>query len=192
VLAAGTSSRLGRPKQLLDVGGIPLLQHVVDASVASPLDEIVIVLGHAAGEIAQAIRTEERVRMVLNHRYATGQSSSLVAGLRASDRRSDAAVILLGDQLGIRLDAIVAVIRAWHETGGPVVQASYGGKPGHPTLFGRSVWAELEAVTGDEGARRIIASHPEWRSLVEIGGDPPDDVDTEDDYRRIRASFDGP
>jgi molybdenum cofactor cytidylyltransferase len=192
VLAAGSSSRLGRPKQLLDLGGRPLLQHVVDASVASPLDEIVVVLGHAAGEILQTIRAEGRVRIVLNPGYASGQSSSLIAGLRAADPRSEAAVILLGDQPGIRPDVIVTVMRAWRDTGGPMVQASYGGKPGHPTLFGRSVWAELEAATGDEGARGIIASHPEWRSLVEIGGDPPEDVDTEDDYRRIRAAFGGP
>jgi molybdenum cofactor cytidylyltransferase len=192
VLAAGTSSRLGRPKQLLDLGGKPLLQRVLDAAVASALDEIVVVLGHAADEIAQAIRSEGRVRIALNPGYAAGQSSSLVTGLRAADRRSEAAVILLGDQPGIHTDAIEAVLRAWHEAGGPVVQASYRGRPGHPTLFGRSVWPELEAATGDEGARGVLASHPDWRSLVEVGGDPPDDVDTEEDYRRIRAAIDGP
>jgi molybdenum cofactor cytidylyltransferase len=192
VLAAGTSSRLGRPKQLLNLGGRPLLRHVLDASVASTLDEIVVVLGHAADQIAEAIGSADRVRIVLNPGHEAGQSTSLVTGLRACERRSEAAVILLGDQPGIRTEAIEAVITAWHETGSPVIQASYGGRPGHPALVARAVWATLEAATGDEGARGIIASHPEWRSLIEVGGEPPEDVDTEEDYRRIRAAFGGP
>jgi molybdenum cofactor cytidylyltransferase len=189
VLAAGASSRLGRPKQLLDLGGRPLLQHVLDASVASAVEEIVVVLGHAAGEIARALRCEARVRIALNPDYASGQSSSLITGLRAADRRSEAALILLGDQPGIRPDAIAAVMQAWRATRAPVVQASYRGQPAHPTLLARSVWAELEAATGDEGARGVMSSHPEWRSLVEVGGDAPDDVDTEEDYLRIRGAF---
>jgi molybdenum cofactor cytidylyltransferase len=192
VLAAGTSSRLGRPKQLLDLGGRPLLRHVLDASVASTLEEIVVVLGHAADQVAEAIGSGDRIRISLNPGYEAGQSTSLVTGLRACDRRSEAAVILLGDQPGIRTEAIDAVITCWHETGGPVVQATYGGRPGHPTLLARSVWQAFEAATGDEGGRSILASHPEWRSLIEVGGDPPDDVDTEADYRRIRAAFGGP
>jgi molybdenum cofactor cytidylyltransferase len=192
VLAAGTSSRLGRPKQLLDLGGSPLLQHVLDTSVASSLDDIVVVLGHAAEEIAEAIGWADRVRIVLNPGYLAGQSTSLVTGLRACDPRSEAAVILLGDQPGVRTEAIEAVMAGWRETGNEVVQASYGGRPAHPTLLARSVWAALEAATGDEGGRSILASRPEWRSLIEVGGDPPEDVDTEEDYRRIRTAFGGP
>jgi molybdenum cofactor cytidylyltransferase len=191
ILAAGSSQRLGRPKQLLELAGKPVLQHVVDAAVAARLDEVLVVLGHMATDIAGAVPPRDSVRIAVNPRHAEGQSTSLRTGLRAANVDSDAAVVLLGDQPGIRADAIEAVVRAWLDEGGPVVQASYGGHPAHPTLFERSIWQEIEGAIGDEGARGILGSHPEWRRLVEVGGVVPDDIDTEDDYARVRASFEG-
>jgi molybdenum cofactor cytidylyltransferase len=191
VLAAGTSSRLGRPKQLLDLAGRPVLRHVVDAALASPLDEVVVVLGHLAGEIGTAVPRDARVRTVVNGRYALGQSTSLAAGLEAAGPGSEAAVVLLGDQPGIRPDAVAAVVAAFAAAGAAaVVQASYGGRPAHPTLLGREVWGRLlPELEGDRGARQILEGHPEWRSLVEVGGDPPLDIDTERDYERVLAAF---
>jgi CTP:molybdopterin cytidylyltransferase MocA len=186
VLAAGRSSRMGRPKQLLELGGKPLLQHVLDVADRSPLDEIVLVLGHSAEEVLRSVRPGERVRVVVNEEFATGQASSLRCGLRAAGEGSRAAVVLLGDQPGIAPDAVAAVVEAFHAGDGPVVQAAYGGTPGHPVLFGRSVWGEVKGAAGDEGARGVLARHPQWRVLVEVGGPPPDDIDTEEDYRRIR------
>jgi CTP:molybdopterin cytidylyltransferase MocA len=191
VLAAGTSSRLGRPKQLLDLGGTPVLRHVVNAALASPLDEVVVVLGHLAGEIAVAVPATDRVRTVVNARYSLGQSTSLAAGLAAAATGSEAAVVMLGDQPAIRPDAVAAVVGAFVAGGGPVVQASYGGRHAHPTLFAREVWAELvRELEGDQGARDVLERHPEWRSPIEVGGDPPLDIDTERDYERVRAGFD--
>jgi molybdenum cofactor cytidylyltransferase len=192
VLAAGTSSRLGRPKQLLDLGGRPVLQHVVDAAVGAGLDEVVIVLGHAAREVASAVPPRGRVRIAVNPDFAEGQSSSLKVGLRAVDQSSEAVVILLGDQPGVRADAISAVVRGWREgrsEAAAIVQASYGGRPAHPTLIGRPLWTEVGRIGGDQGARALISRHPERRQLVEVDGDPPDDIDTEEDYRRVREAF---
>jgi molybdenum cofactor cytidylyltransferase len=189
VLAAGSSSRLGRPKQLLDLGGKPVLQHVVDAALAAPLDEVVVVLGHAAREIGAAVPPTGRTRFALNTEYGAGQATSLRTGLRAADAGSQAAVVLLGDQPGVRAEAIAAVVAAWERGAARVVQASYGGHPAHPTLFDRSVWGEVEQTAGDQGARSLLASHPEWTVLVEVGGEPPEDIDTEEDYLRVRATF---
>lgn len=191
VLAAGTSSRLGRPKQLADLEGRPLLQHVVDAALAAPVDEVVVVLGHAAREVATAVPARGRARHAVNPDFAEGQSTSLRAGLRAVDAGARAVVILLGDQPGVRPEAIAAVVRSWRERPAPVHQASYQGRPGHPTLIGRALWPELEALRGDEGARSVIQRHRERRRLVEVGGDPPDDVDTEEDLRRVTAGRGG-
>lgn len=191
VLAAGTSSRLGRPKQLLDLSGKPMLRHVVDAALASPLDEVLVVLGHAAPQVAAVLPASPRVRTVHNPRFARGQSTSVRAGLDAAGS-AQAAVFLLGDQPGVRPEAIEAVVQAWRGGAGPVVQASYGGRPAHPTLLDRSVWAEVASVVGDEGARTVLSRHPEWRTLVEVGGEPPEDVDTEEDYQRVRDRFRGP
>jgi molybdenum cofactor cytidylyltransferase len=189
VLAAGTSSRLGRPKQLLELGEKTVLQHVLDAAAASHLDQIVVVLGHAARDIAARIRLPGRTEIVLNHEYAQGQSASLRAGLRSAGREAAAAVILLGDQPGVRPEAIEVVVRTWRSGQGPVVQASYQGRPGHPTLFARSVWPELTHIQGDEGARSVLMAHSEWRSTAEVGGPAPEDIDTEEDYARAKAAF---
>jgi molybdenum cofactor cytidylyltransferase len=191
VLAAGTSSRLGRPKQLLDLAGRPVLQHVVETLHSARVDEIVVVLGHRAEEIATAMPLSDRVRLATNPDFASGQSTSLRAGLLAAGDRSQAAVILLGDQPGMRAEAVTAVIEAWGSGRGPAVQATYRGVPGHPVLFDRSVWADLEGAEGDEGARGLLASHPQWRALVEVGGSPPLDIDNEEDYARVRAEFEG-
>jgi len=193
ILAAGSSARLGRPKQLLDLGGKPVLEHVVDAALASALDEVVVVLGHRAEEIRSAVPEDERVRVVENPEHERGQSTSLAAGLRSLGPESEAAVVLLGDQPGTAPAAVAAVVAAYRDGLGPVVQASYGGRPAHPTLLARRVWAEVVAETaGDEGARSVLAARPEWRALVEVGGAPPDDIDTETDYERVRRAFEQP
>ena len=189
VLAAGTSSRLGRPKQLLDLAGKPALQYVVDVLEVAPVDEIVVVLGHHAGEIAAALATTDRTRMAVNADFAAGQSTSFRTGLRSASERSQAAVILLGDQPSIRMEVVAAVVDAWRGGSGPVVQAAYGDVPGHPVLFDRSLWPEIERGVGDEGARGILAAHPEWQTFIDVGGTPPRDIDTEEDYALVRAEF---
>ena len=189
ILAAGSSSRLGRPKQLLDLGGRPVLQHVIDAAAKAGADEIAIVVGHAADQVAKAVSLPPQARLVHNPDHTKGQSTSLRAGLLAANPAAGAVVILLGDQPGVRPDAIASVVEAWREGAGPVAQASYEGRPAHPTVFDRSVWPELGGAAGDEGARSLLIVHPEWVRPVEVGGQPPDDIDTEQDYARVRAAF---
>jgi molybdenum cofactor cytidylyltransferase len=191
VLAAGTSSRLGRPKQLLDLAGKPVLQHVLDACEEAPLDRIVLVLGYAAEEIASRLHLPPRGGVVVNADFGEGQSTSLRAGLGAAGAEAQAAVVLLGDQPGIRPQSIAGVIEAWRRGRALMVQASYGGRPAHPTIFDRTVWPDLAQAAGDEGARSILAGHPEWRSTVEVGGAPPLDIDTEADYARVKEAFEG-
>jgi molybdenum cofactor cytidylyltransferase len=192
VLAAGTSSRLGRPKQLLEIEGKPLLQHILDAVATGPFDQVVVVLGHASEEIAARIHLPVGARIVVNPDFALGQSSSLRAGLRAASGETSAAVILLGDQPGVSPEAMRMVVEAWRAGDGPVVQAAYQGRNGHPTLLDRSVWPAAESAEGDEGARSILNRHREWRTTVEIGVPPPEDIDTEADYVRVKALLEGP
>lgn len=185
VLAAGSSSRLGRPKQLLLWRGRPLLQHVVDVAVATEVDEIVVVLGHEAERVEAALEPRAGVRTVVNPDHAAGQSTSLRVGLEAAGPEASAAVVLLGDQPEVTRDAVRAVLEAYRDGGGPVVRATYSGRPGHPVLLDRSVWDEVTAVTGDRGARDAIRDNPGWVTDVELGGSPPEDVDTEEDYARL-------
>lgn len=189
VLAGGTSSRLGRPKQLLTLDGRPVLQHVVDTAAAtgSGLGEVVVVLGHLAGEVASALSLPPSVRTVVNPDYATGQASSMRTGLEAAAAESEAAVVLLGDQPGMPAAHIGAVVRAFAGGAGPIVQASFRGTPSHPVLFARPVWAELMAVTGDKGAREVIKAHPDWVVRIDLDAEIPPDLDTMEDYERLRS-----
>ena len=190
VLAAGASRRLGRPKQLLPIGGRPLLQHVVDAAAASSLAEIVIVLGHAAAEVRAAIRVPTHARAVVNADWAAGQSTSLACGLGAIASDVDAALVLLGDQPWVTSALVDGLLARWREQPDPpALRPCWRDRdgtrvPGHPVVLGRALWPAAAGLAGDQGARTLFAAHPEWLREVELAGPPPLDVDDEDDYRR--------
>lgn len=186
VLAAGSSSRMGRPKQLLRLGDLPLLQHVVDAVAAAGLDEVVVVLGHEATAVAGALRLPEGARVVPNAEHAAGLSTSLRAGLQALGPGIRAAVVALGDQPELDPGAVRAVVEAHRSAGARLVQASYRGVPDHPVVLDRRVWPQVLAVTGDRGAREVLAAHPDWVHRVELDRDAPGDVDTWGDYEDLR------
>lgn len=188
ILAAGSSTRMGRPKQLLPLQERPLLQHVLDAAVASCLDEIIVVLGHRAAEVCTAIKCPARVRLVVNTEYAEGQSTSLRAGLRAASPHAAAAAVLLGDQPRVTAPLIDAVAAAFLTSTACVVRPVYSASsdrrvPGHPVFLARRVWQEVDELRGDQGARALLAAHPEWLLEVPVEGDPPGDIDTWEDYR---------
>jgi molybdenum cofactor cytidylyltransferase len=194
VLAAGSSTRMGRPKLLLPLAGKPIIQHVVDTALGAPVGEVMVVLGSDPGEVRAALRPDDRLRFTVNERAQEGQSTSLRAGLDAVRPEAEAAVILLADQPSVSPSALDAVLIAAAGSLPPdaaAVQASYGGVPAHPTLFLRRVWSDV-VEQGDHGARNWIRTHPERRVLVEVGGEPPEDVDTPEDYERVRARFEGP
>jgi molybdenum cofactor cytidylyltransferase len=189
VLAAGRSSRLGKPKQLLDVCGEPLLRRVVRNAISSKLSEVVLVLGHRAEEIATAAG-EWGQRVVVNPDYAAGQSTSVRAGLGAIDPSSQAVVFLLGDQPQVGPEIVDAVIECFRETGAPIVMPTYGGIAANPVLFSAVLFPELASVTGDEGARSVVTRHRDRVEKVAVSdGPPPRDVDTEDDYRALIAEM---
>ena len=197
ILAAGTATRMGQPKQLLLLDGRPLLQHVIDGAAASCLDEIVVVLGHCADEIAAAIRCPPRGRIVVNAAYAEGQSSSLRAGLRTASERAVAAAVLLGDQPGVAAALIDRIAEASLSSRANIVRPVYtdaGGRrvPGHPVVLARGIWREVEALRGDQGARALLREHPEWLVEVPMAGEPPRDIDTPEDYRYTTGTLSPP
>lgn len=185
VLAAGAGTRMGRPKQLLPVGGRPMLQHALDAAAAGGLGELVLVVGHAADEVTAALALPPGATTVVNDRHAEGQATSLAAGLAAMPADADAALVLLGDQPEVRPDAIRALVAARRPGGPPMLRAGYRGRPGHPVLLERAMWPAAAALRGEGGGRVLAARDPGALGLVEVGGDPPEDVDTPEDHRRL-------
>lgn len=188
VLAAGTSSRLGELKQLLDVAGKPLLQHVLDTASETGVDEIVVVLGHDAGRVAAALELPPRARTVVNDRFAAGQSTSLRAGLEAVDRDAEAALVVLGDQPTLDPGSYATVLAEWRRTGADVVRARYDGVPGHPVVIARKCFEAFGRLQGDTGARELIDRGAVKAHDVNLSGPPPVDIDTQEDYEALRKS----
>ena len=191
ILSAGMSTRLGRPKQLLELDGQPLVAHVVERCLRSRLDRIIVVVGHESEDMRAALSGLE-VEIFTNPDYASGQATSLHAGLDVAGEDADAVVILLGDQPGIDPLAIDRLIDA--RRGGAIVgMARYGDRRGHPVLFGRELFGELRSIRGDQGGRKVIRQHADRLVLVDGGAtDVPGDVDTWADFERLRESWRGP
>jgi molybdenum cofactor cytidylyltransferase len=188
ILAAGASTRMGRPKQLLDVAGRPLLQHVVDAALAASLDEVIVVLGHRADEVKAALALGGRARAVVNSDFADGQITSLRCGLAATNPDARAAAILLGDQPSLQSEAIDHMIAAFLASGARAARPVYpevGGRPGHPVLLAREIFPELEGLHGDQGARTLFSEQRPGVLEIPVAGQPPPDIDTPEDFARI-------
>jgi molybdenum cofactor cytidylyltransferase len=188
VLAAGTSSRFGRPKQLADLTGKPLLQHVIDALEESSLDDIVVVLGHEARRIEAALRLPDKARTVTNVHYALGQATSLRAGLEALGPQVNAALIVLGDQPGLTTAMVAAVLNEQATSAAPIVRARFRSVPGHPVVAARSEWERWRALEGDEGARSLIEQSADQVRHVDFDVPPLTDVDTPEQLRALELA----
>jgi molybdenum cofactor cytidylyltransferase len=188
LLAAGESRRMGRPKQLLEWHGKPLLLHVLENLIRSSADEIVLVLGHEAEKIRKSLPALP-VKIVVNPDYRTGMASSLRQGLLAMDPESEAFLVMLADQPGIGPDLIDRVIRGFRQADPKrgIARPVYRGVPGHPVLIGARYLQEALQLQGDVGARQILTNHPE--DILEIGADRDavlKDMDTPEEYRKQR------
>ena len=186
VLAAGEGKRFGGTKQLEIVRGKPLIQHAVDAASGAGVGEIVVVLGHDALGVRDALDLPEGARFIVNERYAQGQSTSLAAGLGALDPSSEAAVVLLADQPGIGSRHVASLVTVLRNESPEIVRIRFRDGPG-PAIIARSVWDEAIALTGDTGARELFEAQPTRVRWVVIDEDTPVDVDRPADLERVRS-----
>jgi molybdenum cofactor cytidylyltransferase len=185
LLAAGGGSRFGGGKLLAQFGGRPLVLAALDALATAPVDETVVVLGANAEEMRRICEPYD-VRTVENPEWEQGQSTSVLAGLRALSAEALAVVVLLGDQPFVGAEAVGRLVAAF-EGGARIAVATYGGRRRNPVLFSREVWPLLEEeLAGDEGARSLLRRYPGL--VVEVpceGVGDPADVDTRADLRRL-------
>ncbi|MFF8598362.1 NTP transferase domain-containing protein [Streptomyces sp. NPDC015232] len=189
LLAAGGGRRLGgRPKALLSHRGRPLVEHAVRMLREGGCEVVHVVLGAAA----ERVRAEAELPgcvLVDNPDWAEGMGSSLRVGLgslRAAALPVDAALVSLVDQPGIGA-AAVSRVRGAYDGRGALAAASYGGRRGHPVLFGANRWAGIAAgAVGDRGARDYLAAHRDAITLVDCSDvAEPYDIDTEADLGRL-------
>jgi CTP:molybdopterin cytidylyltransferase MocA len=188
VLAAGGSTRMGRPKQLAELEGRPLLAHALAALDTAPVDRVVVALGGAAGEVLDRVELGRAEPLVVEG-WAAGMGHVLAATLAQAGDGWAAVVVLLGDQPLVPGRAVARLVEAWRSGAGPAVTATYGGRPGHPKLFDRRLLPDLLRLTGDTGARDLLASiGDDGVHRVEVGDLGSDaDIDVEADLERVGA-----
>jgi nicotine blue oxidoreductase len=185
VLAAGGSTRMGRPKQLAELDGRPLLAHVLAAVDTAPVDRVVVALGGAADAVLERVDLGRAEPLVVEG-WAAGMGHVLASTLAKAGDDWGAVVVLLGDQPLVPGRAVARVVEAWRAGAGPAVTATYGGRPGHPRLFDRRLLPDLLRLTGDTGARDLLATHPDRVDRVEVGDLGSDaDIDVEADLERV-------
>ncbi len=187
VLAAGKSSRMGRNKLLLEVGGRTILDRILDAIEASTVEEAIVVLGHEP-EAVRSIVEAHGVSAVLNPEHEKGMTSSFQAGLRGVT--ADAAFLVLGDQLGLDsalLDAMAELLES--DTDAMIVSPVHNGRRGHPVLFREHLFQEMLGLGDDETVREVVLHHDREHKSVEGGMWCTLDFDTPEDFERALRLF---
>ena len=186
ILAAGRSTRMGAANKLLaDVGGKPMVRRVAEAVLASRARPVLVVTGHQAAEIEQALAGLD-VALVANPDYATGLSSSLKAGLGALPADCDGALVMLGDMPEIRAEHIDRLLAAFAP--GAIIVPVHEGRRGNPVLWASAHFAEMGQLDGDAGARRLFARHADKVREIDLGTAAIfADIDTPEALAGLRA-----
>jgi molybdenum cofactor cytidylyltransferase len=198
ILAAGRSSRMGRPKAQLPLpGGHTVLSRLVWALSRGGVEPIVAVTRgeHSAALPDWAAPAAVSLRIIVNPEPDRGQLSSLQCGLRALDPEAPAALVTLVDVPFVRPATVVDLLAAWHRSHAPLVRLVRGGRHGHPLVMGRVVIDELLGTPDQaaEGARQVIRRYEPDAVELAIGDEGPFlDLDTPEEYERLASRFEPP
>ena len=187
VLAAGTSSRMGKSKQTLLLSGKPMLEKVLDVYRQAGVGAIIVVLGAGTAEIRRKVNLEKET-VIINRLYRKGMSGSLRLGLRAAEEKADAVIVALADQPFVTPGTIDIMIKTYARTRAPMVVPVYHGVRGNPVLFDKSVFPEIKRIRGDRGAKSVVERHRD--SLKEVPVEDRGvlvDIDTPSDYSKAKS-----
>ena len=188
LLAAGSSRRLGQPKQLLPYKGRTLLDATLDVARSAPFSQRLVTVGGAAGEVLDVIDFDG-FDVVNSVHFTNGCSSSIVSALDVVSPQASGIVMLLGDQPGVTLDAIHRLVTAATSTGeiAPLAVCNYCDGVGHPFWFGRQVFGDLAQLQGDKAVWKLLESGTYPVTYVPVDKPIPLDVDTWRDYQTLLA-----
>lgn len=188
VLAAGTSSRLGRNKLLMELGGESVLRRTVRNAIDGGLVPVLVVLGFEAHRARDALG-DVAYEAVDNPDYALGINSSLKVGLAAVPPGVAAAVVLLADMPLVTGSMIQAVVEAYRRSDASLVISLYGGVHAPPTLYDRSLFGEFREPQGEGAGKRLVERHRHEAASIALSPDVLVDLDKPDDYRRLQTMF---
>lgn len=155
ILAAGMSTRMGSPKQLLKLGSRTLIRVVTENVLASSVDEVLVVTGYLEDKVSASIK-DLPVKIVFNPCCEKGQGTSLALGVREIDVNTSAILVFMVDRPLISASLINMLVEEFKNRSSRALRPTYNGKPGHPVIFSCSLIADLKALKGDEGARQVM------------------------------------
>ena len=186
LLAAGMSTRMGNNKLFVELEGKSLLRRAVETARDAGLLPILVVLGHerdrARNELAGL-----PCQLVENPDYARGMNTSLRAGIAAVPESADAAVVMLADMPFVSAAMIRALVERFRSASAPLALSLYDGVIAPPTLYGRALFPEIDALDGDGCGKRIIQQHRGQAIEVSWPAQALTDLDLPEDVQRVRS-----
>ena len=189
ILAAGMSSRMGIPKQLLKLGSKAMVRVITENVLASQVDEVLVVTGHLEQEIS-AVINDLPVKIIFNPHYIQGQSTSLALGVKAIDVNTSAFLVFMADQPLISPSLINMVISEFKKRCCLALRPIYHDLPGHPVILHYSLSAEVEALKGDEGARQVLKLLGNKVDYLPVQDEAVIlDIDTLENYEKLKNKF---
>lgn len=187
ILAAGNSSRLGQPKQLLEFNGKTLISHVIDEAEEAKIHPIIVVIGANSDFIRQEIK-DKNVQIVDNENWESGMASGINAGLSALlnyNNEIENIIISVCDQPFITSEIFTSLINTKNKSGKGIVASFYQNIMGTPVLFDKKYFGDLKTLTGDEGAKKTLKLYP--NDLVSVPFEKGEfDIDTQSDYLNLQ------
>jgi len=189
VLAAGSSTRMGHNKLLLELAGETLVRRAVRAAVTARLDPVIVVLGHEAERVGAQLDGLPCLPL-LNPRFGEGVRTSLQAGVTRAAESAGALVVVLADMPFVTAEMIESVVARYRESGAPLVVSHYGDDvDAPPILYDRSLFAELLAIPEDRCAKQVVRRHRGEAAVVTWPAQALRDVDIPEDYEEVRAQL---
>ncbi|MGH7825436.1 MAG: nucleotidyltransferase family protein [Candidatus Binatia bacterium] len=189
ILAAGESSRMGRPKALLPIEGVRFIEKIVTSLRATKVGKIVVVLGHNAGEMRERI-ADLQVTVLINQDYKQGQLSSLLVAIRDAESAGagdevEGILVHLVDHPYLSASLVDLMIDRFRESKKLIVIPRYRGRGGHPVIFSRSLFTELSATPLDQGAKALVRAYRAETLQIDTEDEGVVvDIDTPEEYRK--------
>jgi molybdenum cofactor cytidylyltransferase len=184
ILAAGASTRLGQPKQLVRLDGRPLLHTMVSHAVAVAGHAVTVVVGAHAQELALLLK-HSPASVIVNRYWQEGIGASIRCGIAALPPACDAVLIMLADQVGVSSDDLKRLVSAWKGQDTSLVASLYSGTVGVPAIFPRWCFSDLAMLRGDAGARRVLQRYSDRLTRVPMPNAAVD-LDTPEQLEELR------
>ena len=186
ILAAGSSSRLGQPKQLVEFEGQTLIERITHTAL-SISEEVWIVLGANSELIKPKLEAfSNRINIIENPKWREGMGTSISLGIEHLGQKSDGVIILLSDQPFISQVLLQTMLQTFAEKKYPIVACDYSGQLGVPILFDKSFFPELKNLIGEQGAKSFLKNYPEKIASIDFK-EGLFDIDTPEDLQKLHS-----